>query len=217
MFIDAVSGSMSEWYRAQFGQLAELQAAQQDRSVWSLLMDEANAVEPGARGVAFLPHLSGCTSPVKDPKSLGAFVGISQFTTKGMFVRALVEGLNYQARQMVEAIECTAGEMQCLRAVGGITRNAFWMQNRADVLGRCVEIPDMEEATCLGAALLAGLGVGLYQSEAQAFAQVYRPGRIYDPRPEAATIYEKLFRKVYMPLYDSLKDVHHTIYDLFRS
>jgi xylulokinase len=216
LFIDAVAGSMSEWYRAQFGQLEEEQARREDRSVWAILMAEAAETEAGAGGVTFLPHLSGCTCPVKDPKSHGAFVGISPFAARGMFIRAVIEGLNYQSRQMVEAIESVAGPLGRLRAIGGTVRNAFWMQNKADVLGRPIETPALEEATCLGAAMLAGVGVGLYADGAEAFSRVYRPGRVYQPDPALAERYERLYRDVYTPLYEALRPIHHSIHDIFR-
>ena len=65
--------------------------------------------------------------------------------------------------------------------MGGATRNEFWMQNKADVAGRPIEVPDVEEATPLGAAILAGIGVGLYRDERDAFERVYKPGKTFEP------------------------------------
>ena len=61
-------------------------------------------------------------------------------------------------------------------AIGGAVNNAFWMQNKADVVGRPIEVPELDEAVPLGAAILAGIGVGLYRDEQDAFERVYRPG-----------------------------------------
>jgi len=216
LFIDAVAASMIEWYRNQFGQYEEEQARQSGRVVWDLLMEEAAASGLGSGGVSFLPHISGCTCPVKDPKSHGAFVGISHNSSRGMFIRAIIEGLNYQSRQMIEAIESIGGYHPTIRAIGGTTRNTFWMQNKADVLGRSIEISDLEEATCLGAAMKAGIGVGLYVDEAEASRQVYRPGLIYKPSPEKAEQYSRLYQEIYQPMYAAMKPIHHTIFRLFR-
>ena len=67
--------------------------------------------------------------------------------------------------------------------VGGATRNAFWMQNKADVLGRPIEVPEVEDATPLGAAILAGIGVGIYKDEKDAYEHVRRDGATYTPDP----------------------------------
>jgi xylulokinase len=216
LFIDAVAASMLEWYRSQFGELEKQQAARVGSTEWEVLMQEAASVGVGAGGVTFLPHLSGCTAPVKDPQSQGAFVGIAHTSTRPMFIRAVIEGLSYQARQMIESVEAIGGPHQAIRVIGGATRNTFWMQVKADVLDRQIEIPDMEEATCLGAAMTAGIGVGLFTDEADAFRRVYHPGCVYKPLPAAAEKYEQLYQEIYKPIYDALRPVHHRVYQLFR-
>lgn len=216
LFIDAVAASMLEWYRIQFAAFEEEQARLQSSTVWDLLMEEAAACEVGSSGVTFLPHLNGCNAPAKDPKSHGAFIGIAHAATRGMFIRAVIEGLNYQARQMVESIEKIGGHYPILRAIGGTTRNQFWMQNKADILGRPLEIPEIEEATCLGTAMKAGVGVGLYADELDAFQQTYKPGKVYQPDRVKEEKYREIYQEIYLPIYDALKPINHTIFDRFR-
>ena len=133
-----------------------------------------------------------------------------------MFVRAIIEGLNYQARQMVELMEIVGGRYPILRVIGGTTRNAFWMQNKADILGKELEIPEIDEATCLGAAMKAGVGVGIYQDDLDAFQQTYRPGRVIQPDPIKEAVYSSIYREIYLPLYSALKPINHVIFDQFR-
>ena len=78
------------------------------------------------------------------------------------------------------------------------------MQNKADVTGLVVEVPDMEEAVPLGAAILAGIGTGVYRDEEDAFSQVYRPGTSYVPDPQAQARYRELYGR-YAALYPTLK------------
>jgi len=216
LFIDAVAASMLEWYRNQFATFEEDQARLHGSTVWDLLMEEAAACEVGSSGITFLPHLNGCNAPAKDPKSHGAFIGIAHAATRGMFIRAVIEGLNYQARQMVESIEKIGGIYPTLRAIGGTTRNKFWMQNKADILGRPLEIPEIEEATCLGTAMKAGVGVGLYKNELDAFQQTYKPGKVYQPDRVKEEKYKEIYEEIYLPIYDALKPINHTIFDRFR-
>lgn len=209
----AVSSDMLEWYRQQFGFEAKFQASQCGGADWDFLMADAAAAPAGSRGVMFLPHLSGAGCPMVDPRSLGAFVGLSNRATKGDMLRAVVEGLDYQFLDIVRTLRDDLG-VPCDRlvVVGGAARNRFWMQNKADMVGglfgRTIEVSDVEEATSLGAAMLAGIGVGLYQDEADAHAHVHKPSTVYEPDPAAAGVYARLY-PIYQQLYPALESVSH--------
>ncbi len=127
-------------------------------------------------------------------------------------LRAVIEGLDYQFLDMLTALEAGLnGRLERIVAVGGATRNTFWMQNKADVAGRPIEVPAVEEASPLGAAILAGIGAGLYRDEHDAFRRVYRPGKTYQPNPELASRYAQWF-PIYRQLYPALKDVNHRLF-----
>ena len=211
-----VAGEMIEWHRrvtaADGGD-----GADGGGGGWERLVAEASASPPGAQGVMFLPHMATASSPVVDPKSLGVFVGLSTRATRGDLLRAVIEGLNYQFLDVVTSMEEALGTPfeRCI-TVGGATRNALWMQNKADVLGRPVEVPGVEEASPLGAAILAGIGLGLYADEEDAFQRVGRPGTIYTPDPERAARYRKWFT-IYRDLYPATADINHRLFQEFMS
>ncbi|MCX6905209.1 MAG: FGGY-family carbohydrate kinase, partial [Verrucomicrobia bacterium] len=93
----------------------------------------------------FLPHMSGSTIPVVDPKSKGAFLGLRNSTTKGDMARAILEGLNYQFMEILDGLEMATGvPMQHLVAVGGGAGHAWSTQNKADMAGQAVEVPEIE-------------------------------------------------------------------------
>ena len=147
-----------------------------------------------------------------DPRSLGAFVGLSSRATRGDLLRAVLEGIDYQFRDIVSALESAlSSRLDRFIAVGGATRNPFWMQNKADVVGRPVEVPDVEEATPLGAAILAGIGVGIYRDEFDALDRVYRPGKTYEPDPQRAAQYADWFQ-TYQDLYPALHPISHRLF-----
>jgi xylulokinase len=208
----AVAADMLEWYRREYG--AEAREAGQD---WEYLIKEASNSPAGARGAMFLPHMSAAGCPVVDSRSLGAFVGLSHFVRRGDLLRAIIEGLDYQVLDIVTALKNGLGICpDKLVAVGGATRNPFWMQNKADISNLPIEVPEVEEATALGAAILAGIGVGLYRDEQDAFERVYRPGKSYDPNPYLAPKYAGWYQ-VYKQLYPSLKLVSHQLHDQFQT
>lgn len=197
----AVAGDMLEWFRREYGPDDD----------WDSLMTAARSSAPGARGVMFLPHMSGSTIPVIDPKSKGAFIGLRNSTTKGDMIRAVVEGLNFQFLEILAGLEIATGTpMQKLVAVGGGAGNALRTQNKADMTGKPIETPEIEEATPLGAAILAGIGVGLYKNEEDAFRQVYKPGRVYEPDAKQTAFYAERY-EVFRQIYPALKEIHARI------
>jgi xylulokinase len=198
---------MLEWFRKHFG-FEEAQRAQTDGGVdWDYLMASAQTAPAGAGGVMFLPHFSGSTIPVVDPESSGAFVGLRNIAGKGHLLRALIEGLNYQFLQVLGGLESSLGVTpDRFIAVGGGSQNAFWTQNKADMVGKPFEIPQIEEATPLGAAILAGIGVGLYRDEQEAFERVYRSGRVLEPDLNLTARYKERFQ-IFQRLHPALKEI----------
>jgi xylulokinase len=206
----AVASEMLEWYRKQYGAATAGEAAG-----WEGLVAAAASAPAGCHGVMFLPHMSAAGCPVVDAKSLGAFVGLSPGATAADLLRAVLEGLDYQFRDIVLAMETRLAEpFQRIVVVGGATRNSFWMQNKADVLGRPVEVAAVEEATPLGAAILAGIGVGIYADEEEAYRRVSRPGTTFQPDPALSTRYARWF-ETYRQLYPALAPVSHRLFNEF--
>jgi xylulokinase len=211
----AVAAEMLEWFRREFGREEQQQAAAEGGVDWDYLVQAAQESPPGARGTMFLPHISGSHCPVVDPRSLGAWVGLRNTATRGDMLRAIIEGLDYQFLEILRGFESALGvRPDKIVAVGGATRNAFWMQNKADVVGRPIEVPELDEAVPLGAAILAGIGVGIYRDEEDAFRQVYRPGRTYHPRPELTAQYARWF-EIFTGLYPALRDLNGRLRETF--
>jgi xylulokinase len=194
-----VAGESLEWFRREIGEHS---------------MDELDAAAPGAGGVLYLPHISGTSCPIGDPRSAGSFVGITLATKRADLCRAVVEGLNYQFRDILnslqEGLNCRFNR---ITAVGGGIRNRYWVRNRADVAGLPVETSDIEEATLLGAAMLAGVGAGVYSDLVEAVRCVSAGGTVHNPRPERTKAYTERF-SVYRKLYPALRPLHHALFQL---
>ena len=211
------SALMLEWFRDNYGFEEKAMEGSTGKPTWETLMESAAKAPCGSNGVFFLPHIAGAGTPDIDSRSLGAFIGLSTATDKGCMLRAIIEGLDYQFKDILLSFErAVPDSIQKIIAVGGAVRNQLWMQNKADVTGKTIEVPDLEEATTLGAALLAGIGLGLYEDEQDAFEQTYKKGRIYEPDVGRQKAYEDYFR-IFKKLYPSLKEVNHDIFNRFRS
>ncbi|MCX6878055.1 MAG: FGGY-family carbohydrate kinase [Verrucomicrobia bacterium] len=202
-----VAADMLEWFKREIGLPSPPSSlcGAESASEWAQLIDLAAQSPIGSNGVFFLPHMSGSFCPVLDPTSTGAFVGLRNIAGRGDLFRAVIEGLNYQFLEIIRAFHHALGvPSEKIVVIGGPTKNRLWMQNKADVTGIVVEVPNLAEAVPLGAAILAGIGTGVYRDEQDAFSQVYRPGTFYVPDPHAQDRYRDLYAR-YEVLYPSLK------------
>lgn len=176
-----IAGAAIQWLRDGLGILrAAAESEKLARSVDSTL------------GVYLVPAFVGLGAPYWDPDARGAILGLTRGVTRAHLVRAALEALAYQTRDVVETMASEAGApIRVLRVDGGAAANDFLMQFQADVLGTTVDRPKVVETTALGAAMLAGLGVGLWtQAELE---RVRAVDRVFKPKmPEAtrAALYE---------------------------
>lgn len=132
-------------------------------------------------GVYFVPALTGLGSPHWDPHARGTIVGLTRGSGRAHLARATLEAIAYQTVDAVHAMESAAGQsLRELRADGGASANAWLMQFQADVLGVPVVVPEIAETTALGAAYLAGVGVGMWTLSD--VAEGWRERARYEPR-----------------------------------
>jgi glycerol kinase len=176
-----IAGAAVAWLRDQLGLIA------------SAAESEALAASaPDTGGVYFVPAFVGLGAPHWDSAARGLLTGLNRATGRAHIVRAALEAIAYQTRELVEAMEADSGERLAeLRADGGAAANDFLMQFQADILGLPVVRPAEIETTALGAAFLAGLAVGLWKS-LEELARFWRVNRRFEPRM-AADRREQLF------------------------
>jgi glycerol kinase len=166
-----IAGAAIQWLRDQLGILKN--AAESE--------DLAKSV-PDTGGVYFVPAFVGLGSPHWDSAARGMLSGITLGTTRAHIARAGLEGIAYQTRELMEAMEADTGQaLHELRVDGGASANDFLMQFQADILGKPIVRPTDVETTALGAAYLAGLAVGFFKSMAEV-EQFWRADRRYEPR-----------------------------------
>ena len=199
-------GASYEWVARAIGQYEKYQAGQTGKSQMYLMDQLAAAVPAGSEGLIFLPYLSGERSPIWDPDASGMFFGLSFSKQKGHFYRAVMEGAAYALRHNLEvAREAGVGVTQ-MNSIGGAAASPLWMQIKADITGIPMQAPKSDTATTLGAAILAGVGVGLYDSFAQAVEKTIRIEKSYQPNLQRKAAYDRYF-ELYLKLYQANKDI----------
>ena len=166
----------------------------------------ADEVPAGSGGVTFLPYMAGERSPIWNPKACGVFFGLNFSTTLGQMIRACMEGVAFALRHNLETAEAAGARAGTLRAMGGSANSRVWTQIKADVTGREIEVPASDTATTLGAAILAGVGTGVYGSFEEAAVRTVRVKKTYEPDPEKKAVYERGY-ETYRKLYPALEEI----------
>lgn len=174
-------------------------------SVYDMLTRIADrSSRAGANGLFFLPYLAGAVTPNQNPNARGTYIGMTVGHTKTDFVRATMEGVCFDIKDMLEAmIEGGAAPFDTVRLTGGIFRSEVWCQMQADIFNRTCEVVAVEEATSLGCAMIAAVGAGIYKDLEEAEKHMVKIKKIYEPIPENAAIYEDAF-KVWRQIYKNL-------------
>ena len=157
------AGGAYQWVRDQICIPEKLASAELGVSPYELMNLQVLKSEPGANGLFFFPYLLGERSPRWNPEARAAFFGLSMSHTRADMIRATLEGITYNLRVILEALERRENPFTSMRVIGGGANGAVWRQILADIFGIPVQRPNLlAEATSFGAALAGGIGVGLY-------------------------------------------------------
>lgn len=165
----------------------------------------AEEVAPGSDGVVFLPYMAGERSPIWNPDAKGVYYGLGFDKTKGHMIRAALEGVAFSLEHNMRTAAETGVKVDELIAMGGASNSILWTQIKADVTGKTIKVPTSDTATTLGAAILAGVGVGVYESFEEAVKETIVITRVQEPDMENHEKYKRSM-ELYLKLYEDLKD-----------
>jgi xylulokinase len=150
--------------------------------------------------------MAGERSPIWDPDACGVFFGLNFGVSRARMIRACMEGVAYALRHNLETAAEAGARADVLRAMGGSANSRIWTQIKADVTGCGIEVPGSDTATTLGAAMLAGVGTGVWPDFEKAARQTIRVNRTFEPDPAKRAVYDRGYG-IYRQLYEHLKDL----------
>jgi xylulokinase len=203
------SGASIDWLRRLLG-------TGDDSLLHEALIAGAERVPAGSLGVVFLPHLRLANPPYDDPRSRGALIGLTADAGRDVVTRAVFEGLAMESRGTFEPLVSYPQVVrpESVVAIGGSTRNGLLMRIKASVTNLEHHIIAAEEATALGAALLGGLGAGVYRDVDDAVASMRYGRETVLPDVDEAAVYNTVFETVYRRLYPAVAPLSQTISDM---
>lgn len=187
------SGAILKWFRDSFMPI-------QEGNVFKMMDKAVMEKYHHPSGLMVLPHFAGSGTPYLDFNSKGIIVGLTLSTDKYQLYKAIIEGTNLEARINIECMEQSGIVVNELRCVGGGAKSPLWLQLKADITGKTVVSSQVDEFGCLGAAILAGLGVGVFNDASEASGRFLKDKQVYVPRPESQVEYEEVY-KSYKNLY----------------
>jgi len=196
-------GLLLRWYRDTFCFEEKMEAKEAGRDVYDIIIDRVN---PKPVDIYILPHFVGSGTPTLDPKSKGAILGLTINTTKEDISRAILDSSNYDLRLNMDKLEETGIPMEELRVIGGGAKSKKWLQLRADVLGKRVCTLEVSEAASLGAAILAGVGIGSFDSPQEGARKWVKIDRVFEPDIKQRSQYRERYHN-YLKIYPTLKQL----------
>ncbi len=198
------TGSILRWFRDNFSSAEKSLAPSLNLDSYELLGMQAESIPPGSEGLMVLPHFVGAGAPYWDPNAKGLIFGLGLGHTRKHLIRAIMEATCYEIRTNLKVFEELNVNLKELRITGGASRNSTWNQIEADICGLPVIKGQVEEATALGAAILAGVGAGIYKNIDSAADEMVIIDEKKKPIPENVKTYDK-FYEIYKMLYTTLK------------
>ena len=197
------AASSYRWFRDTVGTLEKEEAAKTGRSAYEYLNDLAEAAGPGSKGLLYLPFLATAATPRWNANARSAFIGMSFAHGRGELARSVMEGVVLEIRDIMDSWYRAGVEVDVLRLGGGATKSKLWNQIQADVYGKPVQTLKVGESTALGAALLGGVGAGVFSSIAEGVDQLVAVTGQIEPNLANHAIYEELYR-AYVKAYEAL-------------
>ena len=176
---------------------------------------QAAGAPPGSGGLLFHPYLQGERTPHWDPLLRGDFIGMTFAHDRRHFVRALYEGIAFSLRDVLGALRSQGLDMSQARIIGGGSRSATWRQIVTDVLGLSIVMPRVTDAS-FGAALIAGVGIGMFPDEVTAVERTVSVVASHEPDPAVRGLYEDLYG-IYRDSALQLVDINHRLSSLGRT
>jgi sugar (pentulose or hexulose) kinase len=202
---------MVSWFKSEFGHPEQRRAEERGVAPEMLFDELVGAVPPGSMGLVLQPYWSPGVR-VPGPEAKGAVIGFGDVHTRAHLYRAILEGLAFGLREGAERCQRRSGvQMTEIRVAGGGSQSDAAMQITADIFGQPAARPSLYEASGLGAAIDAAVGLGLHPDFATAVDEMTHVGRVFEPDPQNREVYDGLYREVYLKMYRRLRPLYEKI------
>lgn len=211
------TGSILKWFTSHFtNPETARQADKRGCSVYDVLGEQAERIDPGSEGLLVLEHWQGNRTPWVDANSRGVIRGLTLKHTPAHVFRAIMEGVAYGTAVILKRMEEERFRVEEIIACGGATKSDLWMQIMADVTGKRISIPQEQEAVSLGSAIAGMVAAGIYPDIPSAADATVRTAKTVDPNLEHTEYYKEYVRQ-YTVTYEKLAEESKRLVATIRS
>lgn len=207
------AGQSLQWIKNSLFQEEEKEAEKNKESIYKILDKRISEIPIGSNKLIYLPYLMGERSPILDEKAKGAFIGLVNTHDKYNMYRSVLEGVAYSQKQSLDIVRQMGIDFNKLRIGGGGSASSIWTQMFSDTLNCEIESVNSSEIASLGAAILAGVGVGIYEDTQSAVKNIVQSKDIVKPLEKSHEEYMKYY-KIYEKLYLNLKESFHELSEI---
>jgi xylulokinase len=197
-------GGALKWFKDSLCDMQNEQARRAGKDVYEFLNPMAAEVEPGSEGLLFFPYLMGERS-MGSPFSRGVFFGLTPRSNRGAMVRAIMEGVTFELRRTLAIVQDAGNQVDQIYTIGGGARSDLWSQIKADIYQKPVHTFEASEGGILGAAILAGVGAGVYLDVRAAASRCLRLKKTFSPDPSRSARYDHLY-KLFLDVHDRMQE-----------
>jgi len=198
------AGGSFQWFRNHMALLERETAKEKGVDPYELLIEQAALAPAGSEGLFFLPYLTGERCPHPDPNARGGWIGLTTRHNRSAMIRSLLEGVTFGMNDALQIMDQMGIKIKTVRLSGGGARSAFWRQLQADIYNKPVATINAQEGPAYGAAILAGVGTGVWKNVPQACKAAIEQTELLKPDRKLATMYAKHHAQ-YQRLYGALK------------
>lgn len=209
----SAAASSFRWLRNAIAQFEMTTAEISGMDVYDIMSATAKQAPIGSKGTIFLPWLAGAACPHYDDNARGGLIGMTLGTTKAELLRAAMEGICFEMREMLEALNAAGfKDFNTLRITGGAARSALWNDIQANIYGCTVETVEAPEATALGAAMIGAVGAGVFKDMNEAAKNMVHVKDRFEPNEAAMRQYDEVFDIWKSCYYGLAKEAYPKIY-----
>lgn len=200
------AGLSFKWFKETFCQKEVEDCKTSGKNIYDVLTEKAAKSIPGSNGVIYLPYLMGERTPHLDPNVKGGFVGVSLINNQNDFIRSILEGVSFSLKNCLDIIEGMNVNIEDIRVSGGGAESKVWRKILCDIFQYNLTTVKASEGPALGVAILAGVGVGIYNSVEEACSKIIKGSETIAPDKTLKESYNNVY-EVYNSLYSKVKDI----------
>lgn len=203
-------GGALKWFNQELGYKEQMIAQAEGSDPFTIMSKEAEDIPAGSEGMLYLPYMKGERSPLWHTGAKGVYYGLSFDKTRAHMIRSTMEGVAYALKHNLDTALEVGGKVNVMSSVGGSANSDVWTQLKSDITGKVIEVPYSDHATSLGAAILAGVGVGLYESFDEAVSRTVKVIKKYRPNEANREVYTagyKAYRQLSQLLINEMFDL----------